>query len=64
MRNIEITIEKLKEILKDKTPNECDWRIVYDIFEIEHRKNRCGLCQGFGYVNDTYCSSYTKNGQA
>ena len=61
MKNMEITIKKLEAILRDKNENECGWRIVYDIFEIEHIKDRWSSCLGFGHVRDTYCSAYTKN---
>lgn len=63
MRNANITMEKLEMILKDRNPAECDWKIVYDIFGNEHINLRCNLCPGFGHVNDTYCSSYLKNGK-
>lgn len=53
----------LEGLLKDCDDDLCKWKIVYDALGIEHRKDRCKECIGKGYIRDTYCSSYTKNGQ-
>ncbi|MBS3095414.1 hypothetical protein J4231_01925 [Candidatus Woesearchaeota archaeon] len=61
MGSVEEIVENAGIVMENTNSQLCKWKIVYDIFEIEHRKDMCGYCEGYGHVKDTYCSSNTKN---